>query len=68
MVKKAIKKAFEGVDRDLLLNELKSSENTISQIVNGHLKVSAERAWKIQQITKGKVKAALLRPDVFGKN
>ena len=61
-----IKKAFKGIDRRALAKALKSSPRTVDQIANGLLRVSPQRALKIQKITK--IEARILRPDVEWQN
>lgn len=72
-----LKKAFEGIDRDMLaaaLQRMKDgkhtksvcSRNYIDQVVSGHVKPSAKRARHIEKATLGRVPAKLLRPDIFG--
>ena len=41
------------------------SQGMVSQWIFGHRKVSLERAVKIEEITRGQISAADLRPDIF---
>lgn len=63
-----VKKAFQGVDIKKLARFLGSTDNTLSQIVNGLIVVSPLRALQIEELTGGKVKAKVLRPDVFSRH
>jgi DNA-binding transcriptional regulator YdaS (Cro superfamily) len=67
-----IKAAFGEVERGdfkrrflLLLGKKEVKEVTISQIFNGLILVSPKRAKIIEKATRGKVRASVLRPDIF---
>lgn len=45
---------------------IKVSQTYLSQLIQGHVKPSAEMAIKICKYTKGKVNRKHLRPDIFG--
>jgi len=64
MDKNKIKRAFKGIDRKQLAKDIKSTVRTVDQIACGLLIVSSKRALAIERFT-GKVKAQLLRPDIF---
>ena len=65
--KEEIKKAFQGIDRAALATALEVDNRTyIDQIAGGHVQVSAKRAKEIEKLTLGRVKAKVLRPDIFG--
>lgn len=64
--KERIKKAFEGLDRDLIAQALGlARRNYVDQVATGNCKVSAKRARQLEKITLGKVPAKILRPDIF---
>ena len=65
MDKTKIKRAFKGIDRKQLAKDIKSTTRTVDQIACGLLLVSPKRAVAIERFTNGKVKAQLLRPDIF---
>lgn len=64
--RKPLKKAFKEIDRYQLAMQLNSSVRYIDQVANGLNLVSPRRALIIEELTKGKLKASLLRPDIFG--
>ena len=60
-----IKAEFLKVDRAILEKRLNTTKSTMSQIVNGIIRVSPKRAREIEEITCGVVSAKVLRPDIF---
>jgi DNA-binding transcriptional regulator YdaS (Cro superfamily) len=65
-----IRQAFKDIDREKLAKKIVATKdrNTIDQIATGLFSVSPKRAMAIEQATKGKVTAAMLRPDIFKGN
>lgn len=63
--KESIKKAFKGINRKQLAKSLKTSRAVIDLIATGYSKVSPRRALQIERLTGGKVRAKILRPDIF---
>ena len=63
---KAIKKAFEGIDRVALAKALGTeSMSFIYQIIGSFVQVSPAKAKQIERATLKRVTAKLLRPDIF---
>jgi len=65
MNKSHIKEAFKGIDRTTLAEMFDTNRNYVDQIASGHTIVSAKRAKEIEAKTFGKIKASVLRPDLF---
>lgn len=63
-----IRNEFKNVDRELLSRELQTSMGYIHQLIGGFVPIGAKRAKQIEKITRGRVRAAVLRPDIFGDN
>ncbi len=70
--KDKIRKAFDGIDREALAEALYAEHITRSDkrsyvdvVASGSTIVSAPRAKEFERLTRGKVKAATLRPDIF---
>ena len=63
-------RAFKGIDRQYLARKLIKSgnRNIVDRIATGDMRVSFQRAKDIEKITFGRVKASILRPDIYGKN
>jgi DNA-binding transcriptional regulator YdaS (Cro superfamily) len=60
-----IGRAFKGINRKELAAAMGTSITVINQIAAGIKTVSAKRAVDIEELTSGKVKANVLRPDIF---
>jgi DNA-binding transcriptional regulator YdaS (Cro superfamily) len=63
-----IKDAFKGIDRTWLADMLDCPRNLIDQYAGTFKVVSPGRARKIEILTKSKIKAETLRPDIFKKD
>ena len=65
--KDQIRRAVEIVGSQKAMGEaLRITPGFVSQWCNGTRQVSPRYCLKIQKLTKGKVKAVQLRPDIFG--
>jgi deoxyribodipyrimidine photolyase-like uncharacterized protein len=63
-----VRAEFLNVDREELRKGLNTTKGFIRQVVGGFIQISPVKAKQIERITKGRVRAYILRPDIFGDN
>lgn len=63
-IARAIKHAGK---QSILAEKIGCAQQTVSKMLNGEIRVPAELAVKIHELTGGKVSKSALRPDLFGR-
>lgn len=53
--------------QSLLAEQIGCAQQTVSKMLNGEVRVPAELAVKIDEVTMGQVAKSQLRPDLFGE-